>query len=257
MATEVDARLRSDFGVPLVLIVIDTIISAAGYEKIGEENDAAAGQRVMTTIANLAKRTHTFVFGVDHFGKSVETGTRGSSAKEASADVVLAVLGDKKVTGEISNMRLALRKRRTGENGAEYAFRRRIVDLGVDESGSAVTSLVIEWMPGVTPKSERDPWTATRAVQCLRKAMTSAFQKGAVDFIPAGEATPVRAVPLKLLREEFKNAYVPSSDEDPTKRRKALEAGLRRALQGASDHGLIKIEATEEDEIVWEIEQPL
>ena len=88
----------------------------------------------MTTIANLAKRTHTSsVFGVDHFGKSVETGTRGSSAKEASADVVLAVLGDKKVTGEISNMRLALRKRRTGENGAEYAFRRRIVDLGVDE----------------------------------------------------------------------------------------------------------------------------
>ena len=27
----------ADFEVPLVLIVIDTIISAAGYEKIGEE----------------------------------------------------------------------------------------------------------------------------------------------------------------------------------------------------------------------------
>src|SRR5215470_1463529 len=47
------------------------------------------------TLAELTKATGAFVLGVDHFGKAVETGTRGSSAKEDAADVVLALLGDR------------------------------------------------------------------------------------------------------------------------------------------------------------------
>ena len=40
----------------------------------------------------MSHHTGAFVLGVDHFGKAVETGTRGSSAKEAAADTVLAML---------------------------------------------------------------------------------------------------------------------------------------------------------------------
>ena len=35
------------------------------------------------------------MLGVDHFGKNIEAGTRGAGAKESSADLVLACLGDK------------------------------------------------------------------------------------------------------------------------------------------------------------------
>ena len=112
--------MQEQFGLPLVLIIIDTVIAGSGYSKDGQENDASAGQAVMNTLKEVAKRMHCFVFGVDHFGKAVETGTRGTSAKEGSADVVIAMLGDKSVGGEVTNTRLALRKRRGGANGEEH-----------------------------------------------------------------------------------------------------------------------------------------
>jgi hypothetical protein len=123
VAAEVNARMQAEFNVPLVLIIIDTIAVAAGYEKSGEENDSSATQRVMSTLAKLAVRTTTFVFGVDHYGKNPETGTRGSSAKEGAADVTLALLGEKDTNGTVSNPRLLLKKRRDGEIGIVFPFR--------------------------------------------------------------------------------------------------------------------------------------
>jgi hypothetical protein len=103
-------KMMAEWGLPLALIVIDTIVVSAGYTKEGQDNDTAIGQRIMWTLAELSKATGAFVLGVDHFGKAVETGTRGSSAKEGAADVVLALLGDRNVAGKITNTRLALRK---------------------------------------------------------------------------------------------------------------------------------------------------
>ena len=75
-AEPIAKELKQRFGVPLVLIIIDTVIAGSGYYKDGQENDAAAGQVLMNTLKAIAKRTGTFVFGIDHFGKAVETGTR-------------------------------------------------------------------------------------------------------------------------------------------------------------------------------------
>lgn len=38
-------------------------------------------------------------WAVDHFGKNPEAGTRGASSKEAAADLVLAALGKKGLSG--------------------------------------------------------------------------------------------------------------------------------------------------------------
>src|SRR5436309_835365 len=73
------ARMLAEYGVPLVLVAIDTLGRAAGFR---DENDAAEGQKVMGVLAGLARATKTCVLVVDHFGKAVETGTRGTSAKE-------------------------------------------------------------------------------------------------------------------------------------------------------------------------------
>jgi hypothetical protein len=210
-AAEANEKMKRDFGVPLVLIIIDTVAVAAGYEKIGEESDSVSGQRVMSTLANLAKRTRTFVAGVDHFGKSVDTGTRGTSAKEAAADVVLALLGDKSVTGTVSNTRLAIRKRRSGANGTVYAFRHRVVDLGVDQFGSSVTSLVIEWQPGVVAGNQTgDPWKVARSLECLQ---AFPVQLGSSDQQPVGGKLERPKQPMSRLcrqsffRDEFNATY--------------------------------------------------
>ncbi len=77
-AAEMDRR----FGVPIVLVVIDTVAAGAGFE---DENSASETQKVMDAMGTLSRETGAFVLGVDHFGKVSETGTRGSSAKEAAA----------------------------------------------------------------------------------------------------------------------------------------------------------------------------
>jgi hypothetical protein len=128
IAEPIAKQMQEKFDVPLVLIIIDTMIAASGYARDGQENDAAAGQVVMNALQQVARRLRCFVLGIDHFGKAVETGTRGTSAKEGSADVVLALLGDKSGGGEVTNTRLTLRKRRGGPNGEEHPFTVRKVD---------------------------------------------------------------------------------------------------------------------------------
>jgi len=115
-----DAAMR-DFKLPLSLICFDTLIGAAGFAKSGDENDAVIGAKLMAALAQISKASSTFTLAVDHMGK-IETGARGSSAKEAAADVVLALIANKALSGEVTACRLAIRKSRSGPAGAEYAF---------------------------------------------------------------------------------------------------------------------------------------
>ena len=112
IADEAAAYLDRNFGLPVVVIWIDTIITAAGYNE-GGDNDTAASQKVMSALRILGQATAAVLAaGIDHFGKAVETGTRGSSAKEGAADTVIAVLADRELGGGVMNTRLAVRKQR-------------------------------------------------------------------------------------------------------------------------------------------------
>jgi len=173
IAEPIAKQLEERFGTPLVLIIIDTVIAGAGYTKDGQDNDAAAGQAIMNTIKAVAKRMGCFVMGIDHFGKDVQTGTRGTSAKEGSADVVIAMLGDKSASGEVTNTRLALRKRRGGPNGEEHPFTARRVDMGFDSYGKPMSTLVLDWCSAQAPQaadaSDKQRWT--KSLRLLRQVL--------------------------------------------------------------------------------------
>ena len=144
IADEAAAYLDRNFGLPVVLIWIDTVITAAAYNE-GGDNDTAASQKVMSALRILSKHTGALVAGIDHFGKVVETGTRGSSAKEGAADTVIALLADRELSGGVKNTRLAVRKQRDGVSGFEIPFTARIVETGTDDDGDPVTAPVIDW----------------------------------------------------------------------------------------------------------------
>src|SRR5262249_43806183 len=95
MAKEVAKEFKQKFNVELVLIFIDTMVAAAAYANAGDDNDVAITQKVMSVLSKLSQRTGALVLGIDHFGKIVDTGTRGSSSKEGHAEVVLVTLGDR------------------------------------------------------------------------------------------------------------------------------------------------------------------
>jgi hypothetical protein len=148
MARQAEASLQDEFGLPLGLIGIDTIAACAGYRGAGEEHDNAVGQSIMNVLRAVAKEMQCFVLGVDHFGKNLEAGTRGASSKESSADVVLAVLGDKQLSGSVTKTRLAVRKHRGGQQGQEHPFTLRKVEaFEKDEDGDPITTMVVDWLP--------------------------------------------------------------------------------------------------------------
>jgi hypothetical protein len=240
-AKKIDEQMRAKFGVPLVAVVVDTIGNAAGYVKSGDENDAAVGLALMQALNEIARQTGAFVFGVDHFGKAVETGTRGSSAKEAGADVVLALLGDKQVSGRVTNTRLAVRKNRAGESGQEFPFTAPVVNMGQDDFGLKITTRIIEWgkeQGGASEKAE--DWT-NRALKNLRRALMAVLVNAGKEYEPKTGGPTVRAVDLEFARDDFyKNWFVDGDNQ--ARKQAAKRQAFNRAVNEAGAKGLVKID---------------
>ena len=140
----------------------------------------------MNRLGELSRQTGAFVLAVDHFGKAVETGTRGSSAKEAAADVVLALLADREINGTISNLRMALRKLRGGKVGTETPFDLRVVNLGFE------TTCVVEWMADRAPPqgagAARERWP--RSLRIFKAALETVVIEHGKPMQPFGNEGP-------------------------------------------------------------------
>jgi hypothetical protein len=250
MADEAGRELKRRFGVELVLIFIDTMIAAAGYANAGDDNDAAVAQKVMSMLSGLSRQTGALALGIDHFGKITETGTRGSSAKEGHADVVLALLGDRQLNGTISNTRLALRKLRDGPSGLELLFAPRDVKIDTDEDGEAITRKVLDWdRQTTTGTPDNAGWS--KSLQLLRRILMIMLVDCGKDIRPWADGPIVRAVDLKLVRAEFYKQYPAEGDEKQKAevRRKAFG----RAVKDAQDKELIMVREVEGVQLVWMI----
>jgi hypothetical protein len=237
MARQAEASLQDEFGLPLGLIGIDTIAACAGYSRAGDEQDNAAGQAVMNVLKAIAVELQCFTLGIDHFGKDLLAGTRGASSKEASSDVVLAVLGDKLVSGSVINTRLAVRKHRGGRQGMEYPFSLRQVDAPEkDEDGDPETTMVVDWLPpeaAAAPLPPDDPWIKG----CRRddqKAMMVRFKR--VLLAALAEHGAERPIPSKL---PVKTSDPPIGDEllTPTFDALVVRAVQQSVIREAFDRG--------------------
>jgi hypothetical protein len=238
IAKAAQEHLREAFGLPLVLIIIDTVAAGAGFN---DENSAAESQKVMDGLQALARETGAFVMGVDHFGKTSETGTRGSSAKESAADVVLAFLGTRDEGGTISNTRMALRKLRGGKVGMETVYDLDVVQVGETYHREPITTCVVNWQSSrgeTIAQAVKDRWPKTLRV--FRSALETALATSGYRIRPFGAEGPeVLAVVEDALREEFYASYVPAGEADPQKRAGAKQKAFKRAAKQASDAGVI------------------
>jgi hypothetical protein len=234
------AELRERYDLQLALVIVDTVAAGAGFD---DENNAAETQKVMNALERLSHHTGAFVLGVDHFGKAVETGTRGSSAKEAAADVVLAALATRDVAGNTSNMRMAIRKVRGAPTGAEVPYQLEVVDLGQDRWGEPVTTCVVNWQAesdaGNAGAAPRDRWPTSLKV--FRNALlnTLAEKDRSKRIRPyGGEGPEVLAAADKSVKAEFCAAY-PADGETERQRSDAKRNAYNRARKQALEKGLI------------------
>ena len=229
IAAEAAADMDRKFGLPVALIWVDTLITAAGYATSGEDNDTAASQKVMTALRTISQRTGALVVGVDHFGKVMETGTRGSSAKEGAADTVIAILGDRELSGTVKSTRLAVRKQRDGVSGFEVPFTARIIETGVDDDGDPITAPVIDWQ-ATQPTAQGDArWTPS--MQLLRRVLSTVLVSGA-QIRPFADGPSVCACDIEAVRAEFYRQY-PADGTDRQKteaRRKAFGRAVKETI---------------------------
>jgi hypothetical protein len=256
MAKKAADRLQRDFGLPLALIVIDTWVVAAGYTKSGEDNDTASTQKILALMFKLSRATGAYVVGIDHFGKNLETGIRGSGNKESSGDLSLIALGDKDPSGRVTNTRLCIRKRRHGPNGVEIPYTVEIVDLGRDEDGDPVTSVVAKWTGDAvaaaasTKPAAKDTGWSTANLKLLQRALMNMTADVGTDLRPFGDGPMVRAVTTKVLRDEFYRSF-PSKSDDPAKRAEARRRAFNRALDDANERQLIGTREIDDTDYVW------
>jgi hypothetical protein len=247
MARQAEASLEKEFGLPLGLIGIDTIAACAGYRQAGEEYDNAVGQAIMNVLKAVAQAIGCFVLGIDHFGKSLEAGTRGASSKEASGDVVLAVLGDKQLSGSVTNTRLAVRKHRGGKQGQEYPFQLRMVEAPErDEDGDPITTMVVDWLPPGSVQAAPapdDPWGKPKrqdqrtAVLRLKRVLMTILADQGVDLPVEPDGPVIRMVDQKVVRKAF---YACTPAEGTPKQmadRRRLQ--FDRARDWAEESGLV------------------
>jgi AAA domain len=146
------AEMKDRFDLPLGLVIIDSLMPAAGFKS---SSDSAEAQRVMDLLARTANVFQLLVLAVDHLGKNVSAGARDSSAKESAVDVVLAALGERTVAGKVNNPRLAVRKSRGGETDVVIPFAARKVT--VPDKDKTFTADVIDWTAPNGPAREADP----------------------------------------------------------------------------------------------------
>jgi hypothetical protein len=246
MANEAAADLHRKFGLPASLIWIDTLVTAASFAS-GEDNDAAATQKAMTALRITSERTGALVGVVDHFGKNVETGTRGSSAKEGAADTVLAVLADRELSGGVRNTRLAVRKQRDGVSGFEIPFTARMVETGTDDDGDPVTAPVIEWQ--ATQQTPQDDARWTPSMQILRRVLMTILADCGRNVRPFLDGPEVRACDIELVRTEFYKQY--PADGTGKQKADARRKAFGRSVKETVARSLVASREVEGVQLIW------
>jgi AAA domain len=255
MARQADASLQAEFGLPLGLVIIDTLGACTGFTKTGEENDSAVGQAIMDVLKAVSLALNCFALGVSHFGKDVSRGTRGNSSREDAGDVVWACLGDRTVSGSVVNTRLAVRKHKGGEQGLEFPFTlRKVVEPEPDEDGDPITTMVVDWHPagstggagGTTTRPKDDPWAEARredqraALLRLKRALMAILADQGVDLPIPPDGPVARMVSQELVRVEFYR-HTPA-EGTPEQKRKVRHMQFSRSLAYAEGRQLVGVE---------------
>lgn len=152
------------------LIIFDTL--AASHN--GDENSATDMTAVIANCRYISLKTNAMVLLVHHTGKNTNNGMRGSNSLESGADVVIEVTYDK-TNGE---RKATVTKQKDGELGDPYYFKLKVVDLGTDIDGDAITTCVIENTFDL-PVAKED----TEAVIATKETILNVFDIRCADMV--------------------------------------------------------------------------
>jgi hypothetical protein len=246
-AKRVADEMPAKHGVPLRLIVVDTIAAAFTLK---DENDAGEATRAMQFLQALNVATGALVVGITHYGKSAETGVRGSSAFTASADAILAINADRDpTTGKVKSRTISLTKSRWRDTGWTAGFELQPIVIGQDEEGEDVLSCVVRPGAAVAAKASAERgWS--RALRLFRDAVIEAIIDHGRDRQVGLDGPKVRAARVEDVRPIFYRRYA-TGEGIGDKSAKAKRSALRSALGSAIRQKLVISDTHGDEEWLW------
>jgi hypothetical protein len=183
-------------GVPVKMIVVDTLARALAG---GNENSPEDMGALVNSADFIRQEVEAHVLFIHHSGKDQAKGARGHSSLRAATDTEIEVV--RAEGAEIGTVRVT--KQRDLPKGDTFAFKLRVVELGLNRRGKPVTSCVVDVpegdeVPAATPA--RLPDSVQQAMTALSEAMAKASHPA-----PAGPDFPpnTRCVWMSEWRREF------------------------------------------------------
>lgn len=130
--------VAAHYGMPVALIVIDTLARAFGG---GNENSSEDMGAVITHADAVRAATGAHVQFVHHSGKDAAKGSRGHSSLKAATDTEIEVTAD-----EVNKLHTAeiTKQRDLGSRGDKVTGKFKVVKMATDQWGKPVTTCVVE-----------------------------------------------------------------------------------------------------------------
>lgn len=246
---EVKSTMLAKYGIRLGLIIIDTMSAAFMMD---DENDSGTGTKVMQFMQRLSQETNTLVIPVGHYGKSFETGLRGSSAYTASSDVILAVHADRTAVGEVKSRYMSVVKSRRYGTGWKCDFMLESVPVGFDEDGDQIWSCyVAPSLAGVdTAKNSSAQKRTTPSLRILLRAFDQLIAPHGQRITPPNHTIEVLALRCEILRSEFNTSY-PAEGDTEEKRADNRRKQFRRAIDAAMRDNELLFQSINGEDWLW------
>lgn len=236
--------MKTQYGARAGLIIVDTLGTAFTMR---DENSAAEMNALCKAAAQLGDSLDAATLVLAHYGKSQESGIRGSSAIRGAGESVIAALGERnELTGQCRNRRWVHLKSRTGEEGATFHFDLEHVHVGFDEKGRAfgAAKIIRTGKPAATEKASRVARTYLAALETVLR------DKGAMARPFGAEGPEVFAADREDVRREFYGGW-PADGETAEKRMAAKQKAFRRAEAELSDAGAIGTRDSGNSIAIW------
>lgn len=248
-------RLLCGTGYPgLGLVTIDTMTAAAELTD-DQHNAAGSNQRIFNMLHQLAVKYDCAIVVTDHLGKDAAKGTRGSSAKEASADVVLTVTGTVNDDGICSNTAMSIKKLRGGVANKKISFGLVEVRMPLDETGRRQDGVVIKWdVASSLLRGGKGPAKQNKRNALLMRAIDQALldaAPGQLSWMHIARDMNFRAVDERTIRQAYKLS-APPTGQDGERHAEAVRKAYKRAMADSSLCGAIGQKTLEDGRVmIW------